>query len=204
MRLFIAPILGFAITMTVFFAELSLPYWNLVSQWKEPLLFLGGLMVGVRWPDWDFVIPGLRHRSGLTHSLLLPVVVYMLAFPATAAGLALGIALHLSSDIQPKAWTGAALIKLPYIGSIGSKMSPLWLFVNIVGCLAIMSTALEIEPEFARIIMLMVTSAGVFWYFSREEKKRLLPLGILAVSGFLVFSIRIGYVNRELFARLFV
>lgn len=203
MRLLIAPLLGLAITISVFFAEQSFLYWNLVSRWQEPLLFLGGLMAGIRWPDWDFGIPGLTHRSGVTHSFLLPLVVYWLALPATAAGLALGIALHLSSDIQPRAWTGGALVKLPYIGSIGSKLSPVWLFANMVGCLAIMSTALEIEPESARIIMLMVMSAGIFWYFSREEKKRLLPLGTLAVSSFLAFSIRTGSVSWELFAQLF-
>ena len=204
MRLIIAPLLGFALTMTVFLAELSFSYWNLVAQWKEPLLFLGGLMMGVRWPDWDFLIPGLKHRSGITHSFLLPLVVYWLALPATAAGLALGIALHLSSDIQPKAWSGGALIKLPFIGSIGSKLSPVWLFACIVGCMVIMAAALEIEPEFSRITMLMLTSAGVFWYFSHEEKKRLLPLGTLAVSSVLAFSMRIGSVGWELVTQWFV
>ena len=187
MRLYLAPLLGFSMTMSILFAETSFVYWDFVAQWKEPLLFLGGLMAGVRWPDWDFAIPGLKHRSGITHSILLPVIVYLLGLPASAAGLALGIALHLSSDIQPKAWTGGALIKFPFIGSIGKKLSPAWLFANIVGCFAIMAAALEIEPEFARIIMLMLTSASVFWYFSREEKKRLLPLGTLAVSSFLAF-----------------
>ena len=204
MRLLTAPLLAFAVIVSVYFAEHAFPYWTAVAQWKEPLLFLAGLMAGVRWPDWDFLIPGLSHRSGITHSALLPLIFYFMALPAIAAGLSLGIALHLSSDIQPKAWTGGALIKFPVIGSIGKKLSPAWLFANIAGCLGIMAAALDIEPHFAQLIMLMVTSAGTFWYFSREEKKRLIPLATLAASGLLVHSFRSGHITLTAVTQLFV
>ncbi|MCW7551347.1 hypothetical protein NX722_01555 [Endozoicomonas gorgoniicola] len=204
MRLLTAPLVAIAITASVYSAENAFPYWTMIAQWKNPLLFLAGMMAGVRWPDWDFLIPGLSHRSGLTHSLLLPMVVYFMALPAIAAGLSLGIALHLSSDIQPKAWTGGALIKFPVLGSIGKRLSPLWLFINIAGCIGIMAASLDIEPHFAQLIMLMVTSAGTFWYFSREEKRRLIPLTTLAASGLLVHSFRSGLLTLNAVTQLFV
>ncbi|UYM17218.1 hypothetical protein [Endozoicomonas euniceicola] len=204
MRLLTAPLAAIAITASVYLAEHAFPYWTMIAHWKEPLLFLAGLMAGIRWPDWDFFIPGLSHRSGLTHSILLPIVVYYMASPALAAGLSLGIALHLSSDIQPKAWTGGALIKFPVLGSIGKNLSPLWLFINIVGCIGIMAASLDIEPHFAQLVMLMVTSAGTVWYFSREEKKRFIPLATLAASGFLVHGIRSGLLTLTVVTQFFV
>lgn len=204
MRLLTAPLLAFAITVTVFLAENTFPYWSLIAQWKEPLLFLSGLMAGVRWPDWDLFMPGFSHRSGITHSALLPLVFYFLPMPALASGLSLGIALHLSSDMQPKAWTGGALIKFPVIGNIGSKLSPLWIFLNIMACFVILFAALEIEPYFAQLIMLMLTSSATFWYFSKEEKKRLVPLMTLVSSGLLVHTLRSGQFTLNAVTQLFV
>ncbi|WP_145912496.1 hypothetical protein [Endozoicomonas montiporae] len=204
MRLLTAPLVAMGITLSVYTAEYAFPYWAVIEQWKDPVLFFAGLIAGVRWPDWDFLIPGLGHRSGLTHSALLPLFVYFLASPGLASGLSLGIALHLSSDIQPKAWTGGALIKFPVVGSIGKKLSPLWLFINIAGCVAIMAASLDIEPHFAQLIMLMVTSAGTFWYFSREEKRRLIPLATLAASGLLVHSFRSGHFSLSAVTQFFV
>jgi hypothetical protein len=56
---------------------------------------------------------------------------------AFAAGLALGIGLHLSADLFPEAMRGFATVKLPLAGSIGWQASYVWFAVNAFASLAL-------------------------------------------------------------------
>jgi hypothetical protein len=86
---------------------------------------------GTTLPDLDLSL-GLVHRSILTHGPLLPVLLLLgpPRWQPVAAGLALGIGLHVAADTFPNAMTGYATVKLPFAGSIGVSVSYLWLAVN--------------------------------------------------------------------------
>ena len=124
-------------------------------------------LAGTTWPDADMAL-GLGHRSGVTHSLLVPAV---LAFRPrwwpVAAGLALGIGLHLSADCFPNGMRGFATVKWPGMGSIGAGWSYLWLGVNAVTCLALGSWLLAREVSGAMTLAVLgvvaVIGVGYLW-----------------------------------------
>lgn len=92
--------------------------------------------LGTTLPDCDLAL-GLGHRSGLTHSVLpVAACVWRRRWRAVAAGLALGIALHLAADLFPNGMRGFALIKLPGVGALDAGETYGWLFVNAVLALA--------------------------------------------------------------------
>lgn len=88
---------------------------------------------GLWFPDVDLRL-GLGHRSALTHSLLAPLLLMLVArreWQATAAaGLALGIGVHCAADLFPRAMWGLATVKLPFAGSIGAAWSYVWLGIT--------------------------------------------------------------------------
>ncbi|MFV0624520.1 hypothetical protein ACBY01_10985 [Sphingomonas sp. ac-8] len=87
-------------------------------------------VAGTTLPDLDLSL-GLVHRSILTHGPLLPALLLLVPrWRAAAAGLALGVGLHLAADTFPNAMTGYATVKLPFAGSIGRTASYLWLGIN--------------------------------------------------------------------------
>jgi membrane-bound metal-dependent hydrolase YbcI (DUF457 family) len=80
------------------------------------LLFLIGLLIGQTLPDVDLApLPLWRHRSWLTHGVLLPVCIYWLSqsfvdYRWLWVGLLSAVAVHLLNDAGPKAWRGSAMI----------------------------------------------------------------------------------------------
>lgn len=91
------------------------------------VLFWLGLHVGIGFPDVDQRWPYLMHRSFLTHGLLLPLLLFVLArrywkTPANpllrlfVIGLCLTSTLHLCFDLFPRSWRGFALIWVPFYG----------------------------------------------------------------------------------------
>jgi len=103
------------------------------------LLFIG-FLTGLNFPDIDqgYKI-ALGHRSIITHSILLPYILYYFFIKKRILhnkyltliiiGIFLGIGLHLSADLFPKAWKGYALIKLPGNIDVGG-LSPIWIGTN--------------------------------------------------------------------------
>ena len=94
-------------------------------------------VAGTTFPDLDQLIP-IGHRSALTHGVLpvAALAAYDRRLWPVAAGLALGIGLHLAADLFPNGMRGYATIKLPVLGSIGPRASYLWIAVNAGLCLA--------------------------------------------------------------------
>ena len=85
---------------------------------------------GLTFPDLDQSLPLFDHRSALTHSVLAALVAAGRRWlVAVAAGLALGLGLHLAADCFPEAMRGYATVKVPFVGSIGA-WSYLWLGAN--------------------------------------------------------------------------
>ncbi|MFK0573334.1 hypothetical protein [Endozoicomonas sp.] len=173
------------------------PFWPAMSFMEEILFFLSGLIAGIRLPDLDLLTPGISHRSAVTHSCLPALLFWVTGFAPIAGGLALGTAFHLSSDLQPKAWTGGALIKFPLLGSIG-MLSPIWLIANVIGCLAIFMEVVSGEPIDARQMIVAICIVGGGWYFLQEEKHPLLPLMTLGFSTLLVHAVRGGTLSVKL------
>ncbi|WP_422489065.1 hypothetical protein [Endozoicomonas sp. ALE010] len=203
MKLYSTPLKACLLAGLVLAARELCPFWPTMAFMEEILFFLAGLIAGIRLPDLDFVIPGLSHRSAITHSCIPALVVWAFGFSAIAAGMALGIAFHLSSDLQPKAWTGGALIKFPLLGSIG-MLSPIWLIANVIGCLAIFMEVVSGEPVDARLMIMALCLMGAGWYFFQEEKRPLLPLMTLGFAVLLVHAVRGGTLSVKQVWQYFV
>ena len=114
---------------------------NIKNNLKYLIVFLLGFYVGIEFPDIDQMFQkSLGHRSIITHSILLPLLLILInSFkPKTLVnifiiGIFLGIGLHLSADLHPKNWNwyGYANIKLPSNKSIGA-LSPIWIAGNAI------------------------------------------------------------------------
>jgi hypothetical protein len=153
-------------------------------------LFLLGLAIGVsvagaRWPlalgvaavlaawagttlpDIDQILP-LEHRSALTHSVAPVALAWR--WRVVAAGLALGLGLHLSADLFPNAMQGLATVKLPFVGSIGWAASYVWLAVNAFAALAIGAWLLGrlMGPRLALAVLGCVALIGIAYLFATD------------------------------------
>ncbi len=90
-------------------------------------------LAGLTFPDTDQFLPLLRHRSAVTHSML--IVLVCLAdrrLHPVAAGLALGIGFHLAADCFPVSMRGFATVKMPFAGTLDTQNSYIWLAANAV------------------------------------------------------------------------
>lgn len=123
---------------------------------------------GTTFPDIDQLLP-LGHRSAATHSIL-PAALSCLwrRGRAIAAGLALGVGLHLSADLFPEAMQGFATIKLPVAGSIGWQASYVWIGINAFACLTLGALLLArlVGPKLALAILGAVALLGVAYLFT--------------------------------------
>lgn len=109
----------------------NFPAWS--STLVAPISFWLACTAGLTLPDIDQIIP-IGHRSALTHSVLPALLLLFRRWTwVAAAGVALGIALHLSADLFPAAMIGYATVKMPFAGSLGSD-SYLWLAGNTLLC----------------------------------------------------------------------
>ncbi len=134
---------------------------------KWPVVAAGAVLLaawaGTTFPDLDQLLP-LGHRSGLTHSILPAGLACLWRHGrAVAAGLALGIGLHLSADIFPEAMRGFATVKLPFVGAIGWRESYAWLAVNAFASLALGAMMLGrlMGPRLALGLLAAVALLGV-------------------------------------------
>ena len=102
------------------------------GAWVVAGAVVAAAVAGTTFPDLDQLLPLGGHRSALTHGAL-PVLAVAAAdrrlWPV-AAGLGLGIGLHLAADLFPNGMRGYATIKLPPFGSIGAGRSYLWIAAN--------------------------------------------------------------------------
>jgi hypothetical protein len=141
---------------------------------------------GTTLPDLDLSL-GLVHRSILTHGPLLPALL-LLGPPrwrVVAAGLALGIGLHVAADSFPNAMTGYATVKLPFAGSIGATASYAWLALNALG-LSIAGAVLlarEFPPRWCVGLLAASAAIGIAYLFVTDGGWP--ALGVYAAFGWL-------------------
>lgn len=154
-------VLGLAIVLTAFGTR-----W----PWSAAVTAVFAAWCMTRLPDLDLTL-GLGHRSGLTHSLLpVGIACGRRRWWPLAAGLSLGLGLHLSADIFPNAMRGFATIKLPGWGSIGANASYLWLTINAAAALLIGAWLLVrvLTPKVALAVLGVVALLGVAYLFATD------------------------------------
>jgi hypothetical protein len=138
------------------------------------LALLAGAIIGLWFPDVDHVFPFLRHRSLLTHGLIVPLMLY-LAVRAddtwrrrAVIGFCLTVAVHLAFDLYPRGWYGYALLYYPFVPtSIGFTESVVWLLVGIASCLYFALRLLNTRQE-VNTAALVAIGAFLFAY-PREQ-----------------------------------
>lgn len=178
--------LGLAtLTALLNYYPLPFPVYNLFFL---PLIsFSLALMLGIRLPDIDLFTPGLKHRSALTHSVLVPWLMTATNYPSVFGGLAIGMAIHMLADLFPKAWMGGALIKLPFFGSMG-RLSPFWLILHCLACLALGLHTLAMLNHWVRYGCLIVSMLITLWYLIKKEKSLPPLLAALMIVGVLAWN----------------
>ncbi|WP_033922599.1 hypothetical protein [Sphingomonas sp. 37zxx] len=148
---------------------------------------------GTTFPDIDFWLP-FGHRSGMTHSIApLLLLAYHPRLRGVAAGLAIGIGLHLAADCFPNAMRGYATIKLPFAGSIGSAASYGWLGLNALAALGI---GAGIAVRLFDTLVLAVTAiavAGIAVAYLAVTDGGWPPLALFAAAGWLTHRRRPGW-----------
>lgn len=123
---------------------------------------------GTTFPDLDQVIP-LGHRSALTHSILPAALACLWRRGlAVAAGLSLGIGLHLSADLFPEAMRGFATVKMPGLGSLGWQASYIWFAINAFAALALGSLLIGrlLSTKSALAVLCFVAALGIAYLFT--------------------------------------
>lgn len=173
--------------------------------------------IGLKFPDIDFKIKGLRHRSIVTHSFLLPLVlfifhrsemltlIWMKTYDITGSviiGLCFGMTVHFLYDLFPKRFVGSALIQLPIGNSYKNKYS-LSPFNTII--LFILSSVIQTFiglyyiSDITEFILLIICTVLTL-YFKRKSENGfymviLLFLGIIFLS-FYCREYVINYINN--------
>jgi hypothetical protein len=155
--------------------------------------FAIGAWLGSQFPDIDrFQFFRLRHRSGVTHSFLLPSLLLLGGLLTQVqwadwftAGFASGVALHLAFDLFPGKWRGFALIDVPKWGRCTKTVSVIWLFTGLFLCVIIsLSIILALGP--AGIITYVATLGALYLYGIVAKKEHFAAgplLTILTLGG---------------------
>lgn len=144
--------------------------------------------LGTTLPDLDLPL-GLGHRSGLTHSVLPAVAAGVRRrWRAVAAGLALGLALHLAADVFPNAMRGFARVVLPGLGRLGADESYGWLLLNAVLAFAVGVWLVRIShpPRLALATLGAVAALGLAYLVRTDGGWWVLSLAALAGAGWLL------------------
>ena len=139
-------------------------------SWAAPVAVILGAWAMTRLPDIDIML-GIGHRSGLTHSVLpAALAAVRRRWWALAAGLALGLGLHLAADLFPNSMRGYATIKLPGVKSIGALPSYVWFAINATAALLLGAWLLRkvVEPGVALIVLGAIAMLGLTYLFTTD------------------------------------
>lgn len=165
------------------------------------LLLVVGTLIGGSFPDYDRtylkMLPGIQHRSLLTHGVLAPLLLYLLitkrdyhpALRYAVMGFCVGVAMHLSFDLFPQGAYGRychgyACIYSPIVGRTGSLFSFFWIALGIVGSLYIMLRLIERKTDIVLIIPCAI--------FSYSGMAKLEPH--IAMEAFWTFVVAVVFV----------
>lgn len=157
----------------------------------QTFLTIGGItlgsIVGLKFPDVDFHIPLLTHRSIFTHfpiSMILVIISQVDLDPMAQnwiAGFCLGSGIHLCFDCFPKKWQGGALLHI-----FGMQIAPiaslllilLGIYINLE--IAIKITDLTVEKLIAILINTLI---GLHLH---QREKILFPLALFILMNCII------------------
>ncbi len=167
------------------------------------MLFVVGLALGQRFPDFDQSTSLLLHRSIVTHGPWVPV---MLAIAATqnrsiplrwlAMGVSLGLAVHLAFDLFPRGWSGYALISAPFHGWTTPAFSQAWIALSAFVCAFVAAKLARGRLEETLVALGMI---GVFINAVPHEEALWRPAGAAIVGG--VAAMMLARLTRSLWTR---
>ncbi len=157
------------------------------SHFASVLLFAFGLQIGTSFPDLDQTLPLLRHRSLLTHGVLLPFLLFVAlrkeqhpALRLFVVGFCLASTVHLCFDLFPVSWRGYALIWIPLYGRASAQFSWIWIGLGCVVCLYL---ALLLVKHALEILLSAVGLGATFVLNSAGERSVMWSLLVLLIAG---------------------
>ena len=153
-----------------------------------------GVYAGLFIPDLDLLLlPILHHRSIITHSILIPLLLKRWLPIPVFAGLMAGVSIHLWADSLSTS-TGFAQIYLPLVKSgLGAELSFVWIVLNSL-------LALYLAVSSYRKYLWFLISAYLFValaYAVLNEGAAFVAY-VLAIVGVLLFVINRKLKNRSL------
>lgn len=155
--------------------------------------------VSLDLPDSLEGVLGLNHRSGLTHSALIPLGTYLVAAKDkgsivrrfVSSGISLGVAIHLCFDLFPKSWQGYALVTFPVLGRQGKTLSWVWIGTGMLVSLGLAVKAASSLPgglKKAGLLYCVVCGSLFFLIYSRGEQAFFGPVCVFSLSGLVMFG----------------
>ena len=162
--------------------------------------FVVAAWIGSWFPDTDLKVRFLRHRSVLTHGILVPLMfVAMVGVTRTervewfVAGLCTGLAVHLAFDLFPKGWNGYAFISVPGLGVMPASVSIAWMLTSTALC---MVGSIQLVQGMFGLYLWAVSMAAMLLSGVFTQGERLIgPLIVLAVTGSAAVWLREGGVD---------
>ena len=172
------------------------------------VLFVIGCFIGLRFADFDYWFrwnPLLVHRSLLTHSVLMPLLLFR-AFRGNAdpaarlfvIGVCVASAVHLAFDLFPSGWYGYARVHVPFYGHVSALPSQAWLFVNAVVSLYLACLLLRNVGEFYFSFVGLAVTYGIA--AAAQPRISFYALVVLALAAPIAFVLPRRPVKPEQFA----
>lgn len=140
-------------------------------------LLIWSAQIGLGFPDIDLGIlrqlPGIAHRSALTHGALIPVLLFLLArryrhivIRLGVIGFCTALAVHLSYDLFPNGFNGRwcwgyGCIHVPGIGQTSPLFSWLWIASGVLIALYISLRLVENSLDIGLFVGCVVVS---YWH----------------------------------------
>jgi hypothetical protein len=154
----------------------------------QALVLAGAAAVFLPAPDLDlWAIRLLHHRSILTHSVLLPLLVLWLLpelGPAAVSGAFLGVAVHMAADLlSPSHGFGRIWWPEPFQVSLG-RWSALWLMGNALAASWLAVEMLQVGEGW-QVLATVVGGLAAVGYGLRKERSvlsALVALGVVAAG----------------------
>ena len=137
-----------------------------------PICVVVGLHCGIILPDIDQWTNLLLHRSIITHSPLIPLILLILAsnkgplWNAFDMGVSIAFSVHHAFDLFPTEWTGYALISIPFYGWTPWLFSWIWIAFSIYACMYI---AAQLVREGMDTVWYLL---GFIYIFTWDRAKR--------------------------------
>lgn len=150
---------------------------GMASSYAAVLLAFTLIYAGTKVPDSDQWLPLLDHRSAVTHSLLLPLLLFP-HWPLVAGLIAGGVTIHLAADLLSRKWVGYALIKVPILGTLDATSSRLFIAANVLVGLVLYAHAAAEAGDRSSLWSAFAVAASVYFLMNERYWPVILPIGL--------------------------